>query len=252
MNNIFKMAPKKVTESVEKVVAPVASAPEKKSRSKKTEDKPATVVAPATEKKSRSKKTEDKPATEPVSTSEEDVEKKRRKVDKDTVNTDFETVLTRIAEEVAKIKASGDKARGIKAWKTVNKLVKQLQHDTNKVTKFKTSTRKANNTSGFLKPVKISDEMAVFTNWDKNKTYSRTDVTRFICNYIKEKALNDQNDKRNINCDAKLKKLLKYDPADPKLPKDEKTGKTLPLTYFRLQQYLKHHFIKVETEELDQ
>jgi upstream activation factor subunit UAF30 len=248
------MAPKKVTksESVEQVVAPVAPVTEKKSRSKKTEEKPVVApVAPATEKKSRSKKTEEKPATDAVS-SEEDVEKKRRKVDKDTVNTDFETVLTRIAEEVAKIKASGDKVRGIKAWKTVNKLVKQLQHDTNKVTKFKTSTRKANNTSGFLKPVKISDEMAVFTNWDKNKTYSRTDVTRFICNYIKEKALNDQNDKRNINCDAKLKKLLKYDPADPKLPKDEKTGKTLPLTYFRLQQYLKHHFIKVETEELDQ
>ena len=68
---------------------------------------------------------------------------------------------------------------------------------------------------------------------------------------LKKDLLNDQNDKRNINCDAKLKKLLKYDPADPKLPKDEKTGKTLPLTYFRLQQYLKHHFIKADTEELD-
>lgn len=227
------MAPKKVMKS--ETVEQVVSAP-----------------APAAEKKTRSKKTDEKPVAPETSATEEDVEKKRRKVDKDSINADFEVLLGRIADEVAKIKSSTDKTRGIKSWKTVNKLVKQLQHDTNKVTKFKTSTRKANNTSGFLKPVKISDEMAVFTNWDKNKTYSRTDVTRFICNYIKEKSLNDQNDKRNINCDAKLKKLLKYDPADPKLPKDEKTGKTLPLTYFRLQQYLKHHFIKVETEELDQ
>jgi hypothetical protein len=32
---------------------------------------------------------------------------------------------------------------------------------------------------------------------------------------------------------------LKYDPANP--PKDE-AGKAVPLTYFRLQQYLKSHF----------
>ena len=226
------MAPKKVVKSETPVTAPTSAPTETKSRSKKTEEKPAATPAP--------EQLDDT----------EGVEKKRRVVNKDTVNEDFESLLARIGEEINKIKSNGEKAKGIKVWKTINKLARQLQHDTNKVTKFKTSNRKVNTTSGFLKPVKISSEMSTFTAWDPSKTYSRTEVTRFICNYIKEKNLNDQSDKRNINCDAKLKKLLKYDPADPKLPKDE-NGKTLPLTYFRLQQYLKHHFIKVENDKLD-
>jgi hypothetical protein len=99
--------------------------------------------------------------------------------------------------------------------------------------------------------INISKELASFTGWDINNTYSRTEVTKFICNYVKSNKLFDQSegaDKSNILVDAKLKSLLKYDPANP--PKD-KDGKSLPLTYFRLQQYLKDHFSKPATEEVE-
>jgi hypothetical protein len=84
-----------------------------------------------------------------------------------------------------------------------------------------------------LKPVHISKELAKFTGWDHNELRSRVDVTKYICNYIKEKNLQDPTDKRNIRVedDGNLKKLLKYDGKDKK-----------PLTYYRLQTYLKSHF----------
>ena len=76
--------------------------------------------------------------------------------------------------------------------------------------------------------------MAVFTGWNGEERYSRVDVTKFICKYIRENKLQNQEDRRQIVCDEKLKALLKYDPATA----------AEPLTYFRLQQYIQRHFIK--------
>ena len=138
----------------------------------------------------------------------------------------------------------------VKFLKTINKDIKQLHSDVNRVNKFKKNgERKASTSSGFLKPVNISSELAKFTGWDVSKAYSRTAVTKFICNYIKTKKLYEESDKRNILCDASLKSLLKYDPANP--PKDEE-GKPQPLTYFRLQQYLKGHFKAIPTVEVEE
>jgi upstream activation factor subunit UAF30 len=102
--------------------------------------------------------------------------------------------------------------------------------------KVKKSSSKKNVTSGFLKPINISSEMASFTGWDPKQLYSRVSVTQHICEYIKKNNLFNPEDKRQIKCDAKLKSLLRYDAATS----------TEPLTYFRLQQYLKPHFIKTQ------
>lgn len=223
-----------------------------KSQSKKSETpaqvatEVAPVVAPAPQKVSKkSKKEEVAPVAEVVpppvvEATEQGDKKERRTVTKETLHLDFEALLSKINSEVDRLRESKPKAKGSKFLKTLNKDIKQLHNDVLRVTKFKRNgERKTSTSSGFLKPVNISSELAKFTAWDANKAYSRTQVTKFICNYIKTKKLYDEKDKRNIICDAALKNLLKYDPANP--PKDE-AGKAVPLTYFRLQQYLKSHF----------
>jgi chromatin remodeling complex protein RSC6 len=206
-------------------VAPVA-APQKVSKKTKKEE-----VAPVPEQV-------EVPAQ--VEAPEQAERKERRNVTKETLHADFEGLLSKINAEVDRLRETKPKAKGSKFLKTLNKDIKQLHNDVLRVTKFKRNgDRKTSSSSGFLKPVNISSELAKFTAWDANKAYSRTQVTKFICNYIKTKKLYDEKDKRNIICDAALKNLLKYDPANP--PKDE-NGKAVPLTYFRLQQYLKSHF----------
>lgn len=211
-----------------------------------TEVAPVAAVTPAPQKVSKKSKKEEvaapvvEVAAPVVEATEQGDKKERRTVTKETLHVDFEALLSKINSEVDRLRESKPKAKGSKFLKTLNKDIKQLHNDVLRVTKFKRNgERKTSSSSGFLKPVNISSELAKFTSWDANKAYSRTQVTKFICNYIKTKKLYDEKDKRNIICDAALKNLLKYDPANP--PKDE-TGKAVPLTYFRLQQYLKSHF----------
>ena len=226
-----------------------------KTQSKKSET-PAPVVAETPAPQKTQKKTTKKEevvaaapepvvvAPEPQAEVETSEKKERRVVSKETLHTDFEALLAKINSEVDRLRESKPKAKGSKFLKTLNKDIKQLHNDVLRITKFKRNgERKTSSSSGFLKPVNISSELAKFTSWDANKAYSRTQVTKFICNYIKTKKLYDEKDKRNIICDAALKNLLKYDPANP--PKDE-SGKAVPLTYFRLQQYLKSHFKTVQ------
>jgi upstream activation factor subunit UAF30 len=102
----------------------------------------------------------------------------------------------------------------------------------------KPSNRTHNQNSGFLKPVKISKELVKFTGWDPDELRSRVDVTKFICAYIKEHDLQNPEDRRQIIADAKLQKLLNYDPK-----KSEK-----PLMYYSLQSLLKGQFTNPEPE----
>jgi hypothetical protein len=93
--------------------------------------------------------------------------------------------------------------------------------------------RKAGNRapSGFVKPTKISDELASFLGKDKGTEMARTDVTREINTYIRAHKLQDSSNGRKINPDTKLANLLKL-------------KKTDELTYFNLQKYMSPHFEK--------
>lgn len=88
--------------------------------------------------------------------------------------------------------------------------------------------------SGFVKPTRISDELAVFLGKEKGAEMARTSVSKEINQYIKSHNLQDKANGRTIIPDASLKKLLGV-----------KADETL--TYFNLQRYLKHHFVKAET-----
>lgn len=85
--------------------------------------------------------------------------------------------------------------------------------------------------SGFVKPTIISEELATFLGKEKGTEMARTEVTREINKYIRSHDLQDKDNGRQINADAKLSKLLK-------LKKDE------VLTYFNLQRYMTPHFAK--------
>ena len=99
--------------------------------------------------------------------------------------------------------------------------------------------RKAGNRapSGFVKPTKISDELASFLGKDKGSEMARTDVTREINTYIRAHKLQDKDNGRKINPDSKLATLLKL-------------KKTDELTYFNLQKYMSPHFAKAVKAEV--
>ena len=97
--------------------------------------------------------------------------------------------------------------------------------------------RKAGNRapSGFVKPTKISDELASFLGKEKGTEMARTEVTRDINKYIRTHNLQDKDNGRKINPDGKLAALLKL-------------KKTDELTYFNLQRYMSPHFAKASKE----
>ena len=85
--------------------------------------------------------------------------------------------------------------------------------------------------SGFAKPSKLSPELCAFLGRDNGTELARTEVTKEITKYIREKNLQDPTYKRRILCDTKLGNLLQTKEGDE-------------VTYFNLQTYLKPHYIK--------
>ena len=93
--------------------------------------------------------------------------------------------------------------------------------------------RKAGNRapSGFVKPTKITNELADFLGKEHGTLMARTDVTKQMTAYIRANSLQDKKNGRIILPDTKLRKLLKLTDADA-------------LTYFNLQKYMSPHFEK--------
>ncbi len=120
-------------------------------------------------------------------------------------------------------------------FRVIEKGVSHKMRTLDKMNARKNKNRGNRAPSGFVKPTKISDELADFLKVSHGTLMARTDVTRKINEYICEKNLKDGANGRHIHPDALLSKLLKYDEA--KNPGQQ-------LSYFNLQKYLAPHFVK--------
>ena len=150
----------------------------------------------------------------------------------------MDDIIASIEVEIQNIREGITTKGGIKFLRSVNKNVKTLRTKAirlmkQKPVKVKRINERNNKNSGFLKPVSISKELSTFAGWGADELHSRVDVTKFVCNYIKENNLQNPNDRRQITPDAKLKKLLNYNSKNHE-----------PLKYYTLQTYLKKHFTK--------
>ena len=206
-------ASKKVTKSAAATatVAPVAAAPATATATKTK--KAAAPVATAT--------------TAPVATA--------------TTTTTTEAAV--VPEEVRlESEAKSITARLLAVRETVSELIseaKRLEKKAAKVQKLADKRRrrkapvegeegKPARVSIFQIPTDISPALCAFMGRAAGSQESRSNVTKFITGYVKEKNLKDKHD---IKGDAALLKLLN-------LTKDDK------LTYFNLQKYLNVHYLK--------
>jgi hypothetical protein len=116
-------------------------------------------------------------------------------------------------------------------FKTLEKTVAREMKAAQKASSKKRRNNANRKPSGFIKPTRISDELATFLGKSLGVEMARTDVSKEINAYIQSNGLQDKSNGRKINPDAKLTKLLNLGTEDE-------------LTYFNLQRFMKHHFIK--------
>jgi chromatin remodeling complex protein RSC6 len=141
-----------------------------------------------------------------------------RVISKQTVAKDFEELYSQFETDYAENK-------------TMLKRFRQLKTDSLKIMRVKNENKKIKDmsSSGFMKPIQISDEMAKFIGVDNSKPIRRVDVTKYLCDYIKQHDLQKVGDRRFILPNEDLKKLLRIEEHDD------------PLTYYTLQRKLKIH-----------
>lgn len=144
----------------------------------------------------------------------------------------FDMLLTRLESEMTETRDSKKRDVNIRIWKSLINDVKKLKVSSLKSMKKSKRVPTTGNKSGFMKPMAISEEMIKFTGWDVSELKSRNDVTKYVCDYIKDNNLQNPKDKRQINSDRKLRELLAYDPET----------ESEPLTYCTIQKKIQRHF----------
>lgn len=188
-----------------------------------------TPVQPTEKKVKQPKKDKEVKAPEPVApvVSEEstaptgDVEMEEESFE-DAIK-EFETAVAAINSYIQDVK--------LKSRSLIKRAKRQIKI-AEKSTKRK---RKAGNKqpSGFVKPTKITPELAAFLGKPAGYEVARTEVTKLLTEYVKEHSLQNPTNGREIIPNKELAALLGYDAAT----------ESKPLTYFNLQTYMKRHFI---------
>lgn len=141
-------------------------------------------------------------------------------------------VSARLSEYSEKINQLTSLTSSLKAeFKALEKAVAKELKAAQKASQKKKRASGNRAPSGFVKPTLISDELATFLGKEKGSLLARTAVSKEINTYIRTNKLQDAQNGRKIHADAKLAKLLKL-------------SKTDELTYFNLQKFMKHHFLK--------
>jgi chromatin remodeling complex protein RSC6 len=196
-------------------------------RTTKTETKAVAAPAPVVEQAASSKKS--KKVAEPVAAAP--VAAAPVATEPVAVESAENSLLVKMSEYGAKIQQLTTLISTLKSdYKTLEKAVARELKNAQKSSsrKRKTGNRQP---SGFVKPTRISDELAKFLGKSVGTEMARTEVSKEINRYILANKLQDEKNGRIIHADSNLTALLKLNRDDE-------------LTYFNLQRYMKHHFIK--------
>jgi len=105
---------------------------------------------------------------------------------------------------------------------------KKIEKTKNKKSKSEKKAKKE--PSGFANASPISDDLSSFLGLPANSKVPRTEVTSKLYAYVKEKNLQNPENKKQIIPDEALLKLINPDPSKP-------------VTFFNIQAYIKHHFL---------
>lgn len=224
--SVTKSPEESVVEEVEEVVAV-------QEESKKVSTNSPTKKVASSKSKVSVEKTQDVDvvSTEVVTVSSDtdvEVDAEKSPKENDTLEGAFLSKLSTFVNKVSLIN---------KEVKELQSLGKTLEKEFNAVVKVlsKQKNKSKNNEnrtlSGFAMPSLLSDELYDFLNIDKGTLIPRKDVTKLINEYIKKNDLRNEQDKRKILPDDSLKKIFNCTDNDA-------------VTYFNLQTYMKHHFIK--------
>jgi len=157
------------------------------------------------------------------STSELDTQKKV------TIQEDFTSVLSQLNGLKLYCSSVINQVKSLE--KKVKKQMKQHARD---VKKMELKQRKKKTCVAAV-PIKVSDTLIDFMGLTEGQRVARTEVTKFIINYIKTNSLQNPDNSQCIVPDKKLKTLFGC--------KDDNVEESLKITYFNIQKHMNKHFI---------
>lgn len=140
------------------------------------------------------------------------------------IDSQFGSILSTLSQFKVQITALSNQLKNLE--KTVKKEIKQHKKEVTK--KMSKGNRKP---SGFAAASPISNDLCDFMGKVHGSEIARTEVTKFICSYIKQHSLTTDENNRVIKPDEKLHELLG-------------TDDNTQVTYFNIQRFMNRHFIK--------
>lgn len=136
----------------------------------------------------------------------------------------FGNIIDELNKETTRIAVIKNDVLAIK--RAVNK---ELKRTHKQVEKQKTKHLNLRKPSGFALPTEVSDKLCDFMKVESGTKLARTEVTRYIINYIKTNGLQNKENKRNIQPDNVLQELLETEDGEE-------------ISYFSLQKHMNKHF----------
>jgi upstream activation factor subunit UAF30 len=150
------------------------------------------------------------------------------------MNSSFKTICVSLGSLVNELKNLTSEVK--KLEKRVNKELKEARRSKKSKKSLNQGDKPKRAPSGFAKPSNISEELCQFLGRPLGTQMARTEVTKHVTQYIKDKGLQNPENKRHILPDQKLAGLLNSNDQDE-------------VTYFNLQKYMKHHFPSSKSQQ---
>lgn len=143
-----------------------------------------------------------------------------------SINEEFTNVLSQLSGLKSYCSSIINQVKALE--KNVKKQMKKYDRQIKKQQQKKNKKK----VSGFAIPSKVSSTLSDFMGLEEGQMIARTEVTKFIINYIKTNNLQNPSNNQCIIPDKKLNTLFNYG-----------DNETKELTYFNIQKHMNRHFI---------